>query len=102
MSADAQDPEYLSPLLSDERQLKREAVRRRKQFEEKNVAQSEVLEHETVGWVFDRELKKRTRVKREKALDERLENRFWSVLFRMGYHEMNAGRSFRRGCRLMN
>jgi DNA sulfur modification protein DndB len=94
MGEEVQETEYLTPLLSDPGQLKREAVRRRKQFEERSVAASELPEHETAGWVVDRELKKKTRVKREKELDERLENRFWSILFRMGYPEMNGGRSF--------
>ncbi len=88
------DKPYLTPLLVDPAQLNREAVRRRKLFDEKSVGHDEIAEHATDGWTFDKKLKTKTRVKREKELDERLENRFWYVLFRMGYPEMNAGRTF--------
>ncbi len=94
MADKVQDATYLTPLLVDPGQLSREAVRRRKAFDEKSVSQDEISDHETDGWKVDKTLKRKTRVKREKELDERLENRFWSILFRMGYPEMNQGRSF--------
>ena len=85
---------YLAPLITDPAHLHREAVRRRKLFDEKSVYPDSIADHETDGWVVDRKLKRKTKVKREKVVDERLENRFWMLLFKLGYPELNEGRSF--------
>jgi hypothetical protein len=50
--------------------------------------------HEADGWKVDRKLKRKTTIRREKEIDERVENRFWMLLFKMGYPEMNEGRKF--------
>ena len=86
--------DYLGPLLRDPSPLRREAVRRRKPFDEQSIVPAGVPELESEGWRVDRELKRVTKVKREKAIDERLENRFWMLLFKMGYPEMSDGRRF--------
>jgi len=86
--------DYLGPLLRDPSHLRREAVRRRKPFDEQSIVPAGVPELESEGWRVDRELKRVTKVKREKAIDERLENRFWMLLFKMGYPEMSDGRRF--------
>lgn len=49
---------------------------------------------ERLGWLIDKKLVKKTRVKKQKVIDERLENRLWMLLFKLGYPEMNQGRSF--------
>ena len=87
-------PKWLGPLLTDPVQLKRKAVARRKLFDEKSVPPEGIPEHQANGWQVDRRLKRGTKVRREKEIDERLENRFWMLLFRMGYPELNDGRSF--------
>ena len=92
MSKDTES--YLKQLLTDPAKLKREAVRRRKLFDEKTVTPDSIAEHEATGWLLDRTLKRKTKVKREKEIDERLENRFWMLLFKLGYPELNDGRSF--------
>lgn len=84
----------LGPLLTDPSHLGREAVRRRKPFDEKSISAAQIPEFEEDGWQQDRQLKRVTKMKREKAVDERLENRFWMLLFRLGYPELNEGRSF--------
>src|SRR5687768_9142082 len=86
--------QYLGPLLTDPSQLKREAVRRRKPFQEKAVPADQITAHEADGWQLDRELKRSTKLRREKPVDERLENRFWMLLFKLGYPELNEGRNF--------
>ena len=86
--------DYLSPLITDPALLRREAVKRRKPFDEKSVHPDSIPDHEADGWVVDRKLKRKTKVRREKVIDERLENRFWMLLFKLGYPEMNGGRSF--------
>jgi DNA sulfur modification protein DndB len=80
---------YLGPLLTDASRIKREAVRRRKPFDEKSVSLDDIPDHEAKGWQVDRKLKRKTKVKREKEIDERLENRFWMLLFKLGYPELS-------------
>lgn len=84
----------LRPLLNEPSKLAREAVKRRKLIREESITAAQIPEYEALGWQLDRTLKRLTRMKREKAIDERLENRFWMLLFRLGYPEMNEGRQF--------
>jgi DNA sulfur modification protein DndB len=83
-----------SPILKDAPRLKREAVKRRKPLEHITVSPAQISEFEADGWQVDKTLKKQTRLTREKPIDERLENRFWMLMFRLGYPEMNEGRQF--------
>lgn len=92
---DAGDAEkYLGPLLTDPSRIRRVAVGRRKAFEEKSVSAEAIPDHEAKGWQVDRKLKRITKVKREREIDERLENRFWMFLFKLGYPELSDGRNF--------
>lgn len=92
MSTDGID--YLGPIITDAGALKREAVRRRKAFEEKSVDPAISSQFEEQGWKKADILKRSVKLIKEKAFDERLENRFWMLLFRMGYPELNKGRGF--------
>ena len=94
MQQDANSAEYLGPLLTDPSRIRREAVNRRKPFEEKSISAEAVPEYEQLGWQVDRALKRVTKVKRDKGIDERLENKFWMLLFKMGYPEISDGRTF--------
>jgi DNA sulfur modification protein DndB len=94
MNKESVSLEFFGPLLTDPSKIKREAVRRRKQSDEKSISAAEIPEYEADGWHTDRRLKHSIRVKRPKAIDERLENRFWMLLARLGYPEINAGRKF--------
>lgn len=85
---------YLGPLLTDPSRIRREAVRRRKPFDEKSISADSIPEYEAMGWRVDRKLKRVTKVKREKPIDERLENRFWMLLFKLGYPEISDSRAF--------
>lgn len=85
---------YLAPLLTDPKRLAREAVRRRKMFDEKSISAEGIQEHEASGWQIDQLRKRKTKIRKEKEIDERLENRFWMLLFKMGYPELNDGRKF--------
>jgi len=69
---------YLAPLIVDPARLKREAVRRRKLFDEKSISEEGIPEHEAEGWQVqvDRKLNRKTTIRKEKEIDERLENRF--------------------------
>jgi hypothetical protein len=81
----------IGPLLTESSKLAREAVKRRKPIQEASVSAGQIPEYEAEGWELDRSLKRLTKMKREKAIDERLENRFWMLLYRLGYPEMNEG-----------
>ncbi|MFH0793110.1 MAG: DGQHR domain-containing protein, partial [bacterium] len=86
--------EYLGPLLTDPSHIRREAVRKRKPFHEKSVSAEDIPDHEAKGWQFYRKLKRVTKYKREKQIDERLEDKFWMLLFKLGYPEISNGRNF--------
>jgi DNA sulfur modification protein DndB len=94
MSQEAGSLEYFGPLLHEPSKIKREAVRRRKPFDERPIAAHEIPEYEADGWQVDKRLKRFVKVRRPKAIDERLENKFWMLLARLGYPEINAGRKF--------
>jgi DNA sulfur modification protein DndB len=88
-------PDYLGSLLTEPSQIRRAAVSRRKLLDEKSISPELLPEYEANGWqATERPLKRLTRVRREKAIDERLENRFWMLLFKLGYPELNDGRGF--------
>ena len=89
-----EDIAYLSRLLLDLPRLRREAVKRRKVFDERSINPEELARYLAETWQVERELKRKIKIRREKPLDERLENRFWMLLFKMGYPEMNEGRAF--------
>jgi DGQHR domain-containing protein len=94
MNQERETLEFFGPLLADPSKIKREAVHRRKQFDERSIVAEEIPTYEADGWQVDRRLKRSIRVKRPKAIDERLENRFWMLLARLGYPEINSGRKF--------
>lgn len=75
MNLESEPLEFFGPLLTDPSKIKREAVRRRKQFDEKSIVAEQIPEYEADGWQVDRWLKRSIRVKRPKAIDERLGTR---------------------------
>jgi DNA sulfur modification protein DndB len=85
--------EYLGP-LSEAPQLAREAVKRRKAFDTCTVDEAAVESSAAEGWIKDKPVGRRLRLKRPKPVLEKLENRFWMLLFKLGYHELNSGHSF--------
>jgi len=84
----------LYPLISTHSQLRREAAKRKKPYDIISVKKEHVPEYLNQNWIIDKELKLNTRLKKLKPIDERLENRFWFLLYRLGYHELNYGRNF--------
>lgn len=56
--------DWLAPINADAGKLKREAVKRRKLFQEISVLKSEVAEYVESGWEVDRELKIKTKLKK--------------------------------------
>ena len=90
---DSSSPNYLGPIVTGQHQS-REAVKRRNLFETKTVAESEVEDEARLGWQEDRPSGKRVRLKRPKGVDEKLENRFWMLMFKLRYPELSSGRQF--------
>ena len=65
----------LEPISTDPGRLAREAAIRRRTYERTSVSKSQVDEYLDNGWALDRELKIKTRLRRERNCDEMLENR---------------------------
>ncbi len=84
----------LYPLITNSRQLRREAAKRRKPYITISVDKPSIDQYLQQGWEKDEELTRKTRLKRIKPVDERLENRLWYLLFRLSYTELNEGRNF--------
>ncbi len=85
---------HLSPLLTDSRSIRREAVIRRKAHQERAIQSEQWAQYEIDGWKKVKTLKRSIKAIKEKPHDERLENRFWMLMFRLGYPELNKGRKF--------
>lgn len=85
----------LTPLLDTDRDLRREYRRRNSIWELKSVSPADEEAELQDGWTLHRRLKTTVKLQKERPLDERLENKWWALLYKMGYKEMNAGRQFR-------
>lgn len=75
-------------------ELAREFNLRKKDYLEKRVSPSDVPGLANAGWTIEREDDKKTVMRKRKAVADRLEDRFWCALYKMGYEEINPGRAF--------
>lgn len=91
---EANEKPKLAVLLETLEGLKKEYGKRKKEFDTQNVLPNNEQPLIDDGWEFDTKLKRRVRYKKRKPIDERLENRCWSLLYSMGFPVMNEGRSF--------
>lgn len=92
-------PEQIEPkpVLPDPKpraDLSKEYHLRRKEFVEKRVATSDVADFVAEGWSVEREDTKRAIIRKRKPIGDRLEDRFWCALFKMGYEELSTGQAF--------
>lgn len=85
----------LTPLLTEPGALAKEYKSRIDDFERIRVHPKNEQTYIEEGWSHDRKLKKLVRLKKVKKSDEILENRFWCLLYKMGYSEINQGRNFK-------
>jgi DGQHR domain-containing protein len=85
----------LHPLLTDPPSLTKEYTLRINDYDFIAVSPKNEQAYIDDGWSHDRKLKKRIRLKKSKKPDEILENNFWCLLYKMGYPEMNQGRTFK-------
>ena len=84
----------LTPAPTKRAELTKEFNLRKKDYVEKRVAQSDVAELLATGWAVERESASRTVVRKRKLVGDRLEDRFWCALYKMGYEEIGPGRTF--------
>ncbi|AJA09875.1 hypothetical protein SKP52_14965 [Sphingopyxis fribergensis] len=82
-------------LVKDFGEKRAEYARRSKPFDEETVELPLRATREADGWSLQRENKNSLRMRRPKRFDELIENRFWNILYRFGYAELNKGRHFR-------
>lgn len=68
--------------------------KRRRLFDERKVDIKLVEYHRDQGWEPFKTLKTGIKVRRKKLIDELLENRFWCILYWLGYDNLNIGRNF--------
>src|SRR6185437_15938638 len=85
----------LAPLIDETGDLRREYRVRNSLWDSVSVKVNEVAELESQGWQKHRELKTRVRMQRARGPVERLVNKWWVLLYRMGYSEMNGAGEFR-------
>jgi len=85
----------LGELCVDVSARRAEYGRRSKGYDEEAFEKPLRETREAEGWVLQRENKTTFRMRRPKRFDEVLENRFWNVLYRFGYDELNSGRNFK-------
>lgn len=91
---DSTSRDFLGRLIASPSLLKREAVRRRKNFNEKIVSSDAVAKYIALGWQIDKNTKSKIKLKCEKEICERLKNKFWLFLFKLGYPELNENLDF--------
>lgn len=82
--------QLLSPLLVEENLLTQEFRKRKDANNYKSAHIADVSNEEAKGWKIQRSWKRTTRLKRLKSHDKWLEDRTWSLFYRMGYRVMNA------------
>lgn len=85
----------LGELVKDFGEKRAEYARRSKIYDEETFEIPLRSAREEEGWYVQRENKNSLRMRRPKRFDEVIENRFWNILYRFGYQDLNKGRHFR-------
>ena len=68
------------------------AARKRKAYHEKTIAKADLPKAASEGWTVHRENKNSYRLRRSKNKDRLLEDRVWTLLYKMGFaHMSNSG-----------
>lgn len=85
----------LNPLIDQESELRREYRRRNSVWDVQSVPIAEEASMSASGWTVHRRLKHVVKLQKGRSLIERLENKWWILLYKMGYPEMSSGHDFR-------
>lgn len=88
--------EAIKGLLTSEISLKKEYSSRSSDFMVEAVPHKLVEDYIDERWeVYGQPSKRKTKLRKLKEFDERHENNFWCLLHKLGYKELNEGRSFK-------
>lgn len=87
--------EKISDLIIEQNEKDKERRHRKDEFKRETISPKLLSEYEGNGWMLDRELSTRVRVKKEKSIDEKWENKIWLLLNALGFDELNKGRHFK-------
>jgi len=85
----------LGPTLKDPVKIKNRARKLKTQYDYQSVKKETAKHYYEDGWEFEKELQTKIKLRKEKKHDEKLENRFWALLAKLGYEELNDGRHFK-------
>ena len=85
----------LGPLVTDKAARVAEYKKRKTRYDLQTVAPSLVEGLLGQGWEQIPGRGKNPRLRRPKTFDELLENDFWSILYMLGYPNLNSGRNFK-------
>lgn len=85
----------LGPLIDNQDALRREFRRRNSLWDLKKVSNGDLEAALAEGWSIHKQLKTGVKIQRQRELPERIENKWWILLYRMGYLELNQGRQFK-------
>jgi DNA sulfur modification protein DndB len=80
--------------LLDQRKIAGEIRKRLATHLTKTVAKGAVAEYEEEGWIVDRPLKTRLRMRKEKPHDQAFEDRVWATFARLQFTHLNRDRTF--------
>jgi DGQHR domain-containing protein len=85
---------FYGELVSGEA-LEETAVQRAKPYQEKKVILLDKKNQEDNGWVVKKEFEKNILMKKEKPIDEQLEDSVWLLFKNLGFNEMNKDGNFK-------
>lgn len=89
-------PQVLGELAIQKPDRISEYKRRKPRFLQKKVEPSDISAFVEEGWIERRKVAGgKILVEKSKTHDEILENRFWSILYQLGFEELNKGRHFK-------
>lgn len=84
----------LGSIVNERRARAAEYKRRKARYTQSLINKDKVDDFLAKGWSHVRELKTGVRVRKQRTIDELLENDFWSILYLFGYPNLNSGRRF--------
>ena len=79
-------------LCSNERDLKRAASKRKKEYIEESIQHEQVEIYKGKGWEVVGKNKTKTRMRKKKPRDELFEDRLWMIFYNLGFFHMNRDR----------
>jgi len=86
---------YFEGELVQDEELKKTARQRQKKYHEITVPKTDTDSYLKQGWEIEAEHKTTLRLRRDKAIDELLEDRVWLLFKNMSFLEMNRDRGFK-------